>query len=105
MWWRRGTRHAPGGLRVSTDPYRGNLAVYRRCVTGLVDDEVEEREQSEHVDEGGVEPVVIDRFVIADFVKSLDWEELWVVCQCEQDRWTTDLDLRQPRTAGQHRRR
>ena len=80
-----------GGLRLSTYPHGGNLAVYRRCVTGLVDGEVEEREQSEYVSEGGVEPVVIGRFDIADIVKVLDCEELWAVW--EHDRWTTDLDL------------
>lgn len=93
-----GAGHAPGGLRVSTDPHGGNLAVCRGCVAGLADGEVEEREQAEDVGEGGVEPVVVCRVVIADVVELGDCGGL--LAARAQNRRTTDFVLRQPGTAG-----
>ena len=93
-----GAGHAPGGLRVGTDPHGGNLAICRGCVAGLADGEVEEREQTEHVGEGGVEPVVVRRVVIADVVELRDCGGL--LAARAQNRRTTDFVLRQLGTAG-----
>ena len=49
-------------------PHTGDLAICRRALPRLPYCEEEEREQIEHICEGGIQTIVVDGMIIPDFV-------------------------------------